>query len=159
MLTPQLGAKQCSCCLYENLNNAVAGLAAVSISCGSDAGDVQKVKQYKPTDCTTNPSLVLKAVQMPEYEHYLQDAINEEKAAKPEDKYIDEKRPFAGARRLCARTDRAAHSACAARLRRIEKARGTSREGRTRGTAKQDAQRNSTLAQHAASSRPLPDTC
>ena len=64
-------------------------------------GDVEKVKKYQPIDCTTNPSLVLKAVQMPEYEHYLQDAINEEKSANASDKYIDENRPFAGALPCC----------------------------------------------------------
>ena len=60
------------------------------------AGDMNMVKQYKPTDCTTNPSLVLKAVQMPEYEHYLGDAIAEEQ--KSDNKYSLPDRPFAGAR-------------------------------------------------------------
>jgi len=44
----------------------------------ADSGDLEKVKKYKPTDCTTNPSLVLKVVQMDEYKHFLSDAIKEE---------------------------------------------------------------------------------
>jgi transaldolase len=32
-----------------------------------DTGDLEAIKQYQPQDATTNPSLVLKAAQMPLY--------------------------------------------------------------------------------------------
>jgi hypothetical protein len=56
------------------------------------AGDISMVKKYKPVDCTTNPSLVLKAVQMPEYEYYLSKAIE----AETECADCDPNRPFSG---------------------------------------------------------------
>jgi transaldolase len=34
----------------------------------SDTGDINAIKQYKPTDSTTNPSLIAAAAQMPEYQ-------------------------------------------------------------------------------------------
>ena len=34
----------------------------------ADTGDFGSLKQYTPRDATTNPSLILKAAQMPEYE-------------------------------------------------------------------------------------------
>ena len=33
----------------------------------ADTGDFLQIAQYKPRDATTNPSLILKAVQRPEY--------------------------------------------------------------------------------------------
>jgi len=37
----------------------------------ADTGDLEAIKQYQPQDATTNPSLVLKAAQMPQYAHLL----------------------------------------------------------------------------------------
>ncbi|MEY3837986.1 MAG: Transaldolase, partial [Verrucomicrobiota bacterium] len=34
----------------------------------ADTGDFAAMKAFKPLDATTNPSLILKAVQMPEYQ-------------------------------------------------------------------------------------------
>lgn len=34
----------------------------------SDTGDINSIKKYKPTDATTNPSLIAAAAQMPEYQ-------------------------------------------------------------------------------------------
>ena len=42
----------------------------------ADTGDIDAIGAYTPTDATTNPSLLLKAAQKPEYEHLLQDAID-----------------------------------------------------------------------------------
>lgn len=42
----------------------------------ADTGDIDSISAYTPTDATTNPSLLLKAAQQPQYEHLLQDAIN-----------------------------------------------------------------------------------
>ena len=41
----------------------------------SDTGDVEQVKRLKPQDGTTNPSLIYKAAQMPEYANLVDDAI------------------------------------------------------------------------------------
>ncbi|MFH2131852.1 MAG: transaldolase [bacterium] len=41
----------------------------------ADTGDINTIKQYSPEDATTNPSLLLKAAQMPEYQNLVKDAI------------------------------------------------------------------------------------
>ena len=43
----------------------------------ADTGDFQSIKQFTPQDATTNPSLILKAVQKPEYKHLLENAVKE----------------------------------------------------------------------------------
>lgn len=45
----------------------------------ADTGDFATLKQYEPEDATTNPSLILKAAQMPEYKHLVEKAITEVK--------------------------------------------------------------------------------
>lgn len=40
-----------------------------------DTGDIEAVKKYKPTDATTNPSLILSALQKPEYHFLIEDAV------------------------------------------------------------------------------------
>ncbi|EWH08545.1 transaldolase B [Catenovulum agarivorans DS-2] len=46
----------------------------------ADTGDIEAIKKFKPQDATTNPSLLLKAAQIPEYEAYIADAIEWAKA-------------------------------------------------------------------------------
>src|ERR1700722_44511 len=41
----------------------------------ADSGDFESIKAYKPQDATTNPSLIYKAVEMPEYKPLLAAAI------------------------------------------------------------------------------------
>lgn len=41
----------------------------------ADTGDFQSIKAYAPRDATTNPSLILKAVQKPEYRPLLEKAV------------------------------------------------------------------------------------
>lgn len=41
----------------------------------ADTGDIDSIKQFSPEDATTNPSLVLKAAQLPQYQHLIQSAI------------------------------------------------------------------------------------
>ncbi|WP_017444996.1 transaldolase [Gayadomonas joobiniege] len=41
----------------------------------ADTGEIEAIKKYKPQDATTNPSLLLKAAQIPEYGPYIDDAI------------------------------------------------------------------------------------
>lgn len=45
----------------------------------ADTGDIEAIKQYQPLDATTNPSLLLKAAELPQYEALLRDAINRAK--------------------------------------------------------------------------------
>jgi transaldolase len=41
----------------------------------ADTGDMEAIRAFKPTDCTTNPTLILKAAQMPAYSHLVDEAI------------------------------------------------------------------------------------
>ncbi|WP_299793970.1 transaldolase [uncultured Shewanella sp.] len=41
----------------------------------ADTGDIEAIKRYHPEDATTNPSLILKAAQIPEYAHLIENAI------------------------------------------------------------------------------------
>src|SRR5688572_12530318 len=43
----------------------------------ADTGDFAALKQYAPRDATTNPSLILKAAQMPEYAWLVDKAITD----------------------------------------------------------------------------------
>src|SRR5690606_38724790 len=40
----------------------------------ADTGDIQAIQRYRAQDATTNPSLLLKAAQLPEYAGYITDA-------------------------------------------------------------------------------------
>jgi transaldolase len=41
----------------------------------ADTGDIEAITKYRPQDATTNPSLLLKAVQLPQYQSLVQDCI------------------------------------------------------------------------------------
>ncbi|MDP5291605.1 transaldolase [Oceanimonas sp. CHS3-5] len=41
----------------------------------ADTGDIDAIRKYQPEDATTNPSLILKAAQIPEYRPLLEDAV------------------------------------------------------------------------------------
>lgn len=41
----------------------------------ADTGDIDLIRQFKPEDCTTNPSLILKAAQKEGYGHLVDEAI------------------------------------------------------------------------------------
>src|ERR1700732_3179774 len=45
----------------------------------ADTGDFESIRQYKPQDSTTNPSLILAAVSKPEYAYLLDEAIADSK--------------------------------------------------------------------------------
>ncbi len=45
----------------------------------ADTGDIEAIRLYKPLDATTNPSLVYKAAQMPQYQDLLNSAISSTK--------------------------------------------------------------------------------
>ncbi len=42
----------------------------------ADTGDMESIRAFQPTDCTTNPTLILKAAQMDAYAHLVDEAIN-----------------------------------------------------------------------------------
>lgn len=48
----------------------------------ADTGDFESLKQYHPTDSTTNPTLIYAASQEPQYKHLVEDAIQYGKAKK-----------------------------------------------------------------------------
>lgn len=41
----------------------------------ADTGDIEAIKKHKPTDATTNPSLLLQASQLSQYEHLVDKAV------------------------------------------------------------------------------------
>lgn len=41
----------------------------------ADTGDMEAIRAFRPTDCTTNPTLILKAAQMPAYAHLVDEAV------------------------------------------------------------------------------------
>ena len=47
----------------------------------ADTGDFQQISGFQPQDATTNPSLILKAVQMPAYQQLLPDTVSRHKGA------------------------------------------------------------------------------
>ena len=54
----------------------------------ADTGDFKQMSAFKPQDATTNPSLILKAVQMPDYAPLLQQAVDQFRA-RPLDEIMD----------------------------------------------------------------------
>ena len=44
----------------------------------ADTGDFESIRKYTPQDATTNPSLILKAAQMPEYTELLNKVLTED---------------------------------------------------------------------------------
>ncbi|MFH1439030.1 MAG: transaldolase [Candidatus Woesearchaeota archaeon] len=57
-----------------NSNNALEQLKQYTIIV-ADTGDIEAIKKYMPQDATTNPSLILKAAKMPEYQLLFDDAV------------------------------------------------------------------------------------
>ena len=51
----------------------------------ADTGDFNQIAAFSPRDATTNPSLILKAVQKPEYAHLLKDAVAKYGAQGPDE--------------------------------------------------------------------------
>lgn len=54
----------------------------------ADTGDFRQLAQFKPEDATTNPSLILKAVQKPDYRPLLDEGVKKYKG-QPVDEVID----------------------------------------------------------------------
>ena len=51
----------------------------------SDTGEIDEIKKYKPTDATTNPSLIFAASGKPEYKHLIDQALAAAKHKSPAD--------------------------------------------------------------------------
>lgn len=41
----------------------------------ADTGDMAAIEAYKPTDCTTNPTLIFKTAEMPAYRNFVDEAV------------------------------------------------------------------------------------
>src|SRR3954468_11279660 len=54
----------------------------------ADTGDFRQLAQYRPRDATTNPSLILKAVQKADYAHLLQETVGRHRS-EPLDEIVD----------------------------------------------------------------------
>lgn len=72
----------------QNFLSALDALKAMT-TVVADTGDFFQLAQFKPQDATTNPSLILKAVQKPEYQHLLQQVVAERPQA-PLDERMDD---------------------------------------------------------------------
>jgi len=42
----------------------------------ADSGDIESIRHFEPQDATTNPSLILKAADLPQYQNLIKDAVN-----------------------------------------------------------------------------------
>src|SRR2546422_6797607 len=54
----------------------------------ADTGDFATLKEYEPQDATTNPSLILKAAQMPRYKSLVEKAIADNRKTSPSGKAL-----------------------------------------------------------------------
>lgn len=42
----------------------------------ADSGDIESIRHFEPQDATTNPSLILKAADLPQYQNLIKDALD-----------------------------------------------------------------------------------
>lgn len=56
------------------MSNALESLKKMT-TVVADTGDIESIKAYTPTDATTNPSLILAAAQMPQYQDLVDEAV------------------------------------------------------------------------------------
>lgn len=57
---------------YKNKLDALKAMTTVV----ADTGDIEAIKQFQPVDATTNPSLILKAAKIPNYQYLIDDAVD-----------------------------------------------------------------------------------
>lgn len=55
----------------------------------ADTGEIEEIKKFSPTDATTNPSLILKAAEITQYEPLITDAIDYGKSHGSSDNVMD----------------------------------------------------------------------
>lgn len=58
----------------ESMTSKLAQLRAMT-TVVADTGDIEAVRYHRPVDCTTNPTIVLKAISTPAFEDRLEDAL------------------------------------------------------------------------------------
>ncbi|WP_340678067.1 transaldolase [Paraglaciecola sp.] len=56
------------------MSNQLQALRAIT-TVVADTGDIEAIKKYQPVDATTNPSLLLKAAEMPQYKSHLEQSV------------------------------------------------------------------------------------
>lgn len=61
--------------MSNNMKNKLEQLKSMT-TVVADTGDIEAIKRYCPTDATTNPSLLLKAAQLPQYSELVSNAIS-----------------------------------------------------------------------------------
>lgn len=60
--------------MEEEIMNKLEQLKKLTVIV-ADTGEFEEIKKYHPTDATTNPSLILAAASLPEYQHLIDEAI------------------------------------------------------------------------------------
>ena len=72
------------------MSNQLQALRAIT-TVVADTGDIEAIKKYQPVDATTNPSLLLKAAEMPQYKSHLEQAVAwaKQQSNDPEQQIID----------------------------------------------------------------------
>lgn len=57
----------------------------------ADTGDIEAIKKYQPVDATTNPSLLLKAAELPQYQSLIESSVAwaKQQSSDPEQQIID----------------------------------------------------------------------
>lgn len=56
------------------MTNQLASLREIT-TVVADTGDIEAIRKYQPVDATTNPSLLLKASEMPQYQQLIKDSV------------------------------------------------------------------------------------
>jgi transaldolase len=56
------------------MSNQLQALRAIT-TVVADTGDIEAIKKYQPVDATTNPSLLLKAAEMPQYKSHIEQSV------------------------------------------------------------------------------------
>lgn len=76
--------------IEDNMSNQLQALREVT-TVVADTGDIEAIKKYQPVDATTNPSLLLKAAEMPQYQSHLVSAVAwaKEQSSDAEQQIID----------------------------------------------------------------------
>lgn len=62
----------------EHLVNQLSELKKIT-TVVADSGDIESIRRFSPQDATTNPSLILKAAELPQYQYLIDAAISDAK--------------------------------------------------------------------------------
>lgn len=67
----------------------------------ADSGEIEAIRKFKPTDATTNPSLIYAAAQMPEYQSFVDDAVQHAVGVEGETYHMEVENRGGGVTRHC----------------------------------------------------------